>query len=271
MLAQRLLVVIALIPVGVFFAVLGGWPYALFITLVLVLAAWEYWRIFRRGGYAPLAGVLLPGVAVLVLTRAAWGLENSHWVLSALILVTMTVHLVVMASTHTAQAVDFTITLTGLLYIGWLGAYLISLRALSGGLWWLLLVIPIVGIGDTAAYIFGRRLGRHKLASQISPNKTWEGYLANVLFAVLGGLLLANLWQLRYPFLNSTHGLVLGAVLGVVAPLGDLGESMFKRQFGLKEASNLLPGHGGVLDRIDSWIWAAVIGYYLITGFWLNV
>ncbi len=271
MLAQRLLVIIALIPIGVTFAVLGGWAYAAFIALILVVAAWEYWRIFRRGGFAPLAGVLLPGVAILALSRAAWGFDHSHLILSALILVTMLAHMVTMATTHTAQGVDFAITLGGLLYIGWLGSYLISLRALPQGLWWLLLVIPIMGIADSAAFLIGRRFGQHKLAPAISPNKTWEGYLAGVVFAILSGLLLAWLWRLRYPELHLSQGLVLGVMIGVFAPLGDLGESMFKRQFGVKEASHLLPGHGGVLDRIDSWIWAAVIGYYLITGLWLTV
>ncbi|WP_299029309.1 CDP-archaeol synthase [uncultured Thermanaerothrix sp.] len=271
MLAQRLLVIIILIPIGVTFAVLGGWPYAAFIALILVVAAWEYWRIFRRGGFAPLASVLLPGVALLVFSRAAWGFDYSHLILSALILVTMLAHMVAMAATHTAQGVDFAITLGGLLYIGWLGSYLISLRALPQGLWWLLLVIPIIGIADSAAFLIGRRFGQHKLAPAISPNKTWEGYLAGVVFAILSGLLLAWLWQLRYPALQPSQGLILGVIIGTLAPLGDLGESMFKRQFGVKEASHLLPGHGGILDRIDSWIWAAVIGYYLITGLWLSV
>ncbi|RPJ37909.1 MAG: CDP-archaeol synthase, partial [Chloroflexi bacterium] len=101
-----------------------------------------------------------------------------------------------------------------------------------------------------------------------SPNKSWEGYVGGVIGGALFALLMASIWQLRAPAVTPMKGLILGFVICAIVPLGDLGESMLKRCFGVKDSSNLLPGHGGVLDRIDTWLWAAPIGYYLILYAW---
>ncbi len=95
------------------------------------------------------------------------------------------------------------------------------------------------------------------------------GYAWGVAFSTLGCTLLALLWQPYAHTIQPIHGLLLGLVLSVVAPLGDLGESMIKRQLGVKDSGKLLPGHGGVLDRIDTWLWAAPIGFYLILFLWI--
>ncbi len=84
------------------------------------------------------------------------------------------------------------------------------------------------------------------------------------MFATLGTALLAALWHMRAPMITAEDGLLIGLIISVISPLGDLGESMLKRSFGVKDASHLLPGHGGVMDRVDSWLYAAPIGYYLI-------
>ncbi|MDZ4158765.1 MAG: CDP-archaeol synthase, partial [Anaerolineaceae bacterium] len=110
---------------------------------------------------------------------------------------------------------------------------------------------------------------RHKLAPRVSPRKTWEGYLGGIVTGCAGTVLFAALWNLAAPAITPLKGLVIGLVLPVLAPLGDLGESMLKRQFGIKDSSSILPGHGGVLDRIDTWIWAGVLGYYMITWLWM--
>jgi phosphatidate cytidylyltransferase len=88
--------------------------------------------------------------------------------------------------------------------------------------------------------------------------------VGGILFSMLFTALIAALWHLRAPAITPLAGLIIGAVMSILCPIGDLGESMLKRQFGLKDSSNLLPGHGGIFDRIDSWLWAGVIGYYLV-------
>ena len=98
----------------------------------------------------------------------------------------------------------------------------------------------------------------------VSPKKSWEGYLGGILVGGLGGWGLAALWNIASPAVLPIHGLILGIIISILAPLGDFGESMIKRQFSIKDTSKILPGHGGIFDRIDSSLWAAFIGYYLI-------
>lgn len=267
MLANRLKVVIILIPIGVGVIVLGGWAYTGLVALMLAVAAWEYWRMFTRGGVKPFAWILIPGTALLAVARALWGFEYNDLILSGIALAAMTAHTVLCERGCTNPASDFGATIGGLIYLGFLGSYLISLRSLPGGMWWMLLAIPTIGIGDSGAFFIGRKFGRRPLAPLVSPLKTVEGYFGGLLFSILGGWLLASLWGLRFAGMAPWHGLALGAVLGVLAPLGDLGESMLKRQFGVKDTSGIFPGHGGMMDRMDSWIWGGVISYYVITLF----
>lgn len=267
MLANRLKVVIIIIPIGVGVVVLGGWAYTGLITLMLGVAAWEYWRMFTRGGVLPIGWILIPGVALLTVSRAVWGFEYNDLLLSGMTLAAMAAHTVQCERGCKNPASDFGATVGGLIYLGFLGSYLISLRSLPGGMWWVLLAIPTIGIGDSGAYFIGRRFGRRPLAPLVSPQKTVEGYFGGLLFSILGGWLLAYLWGVRFPAMLPWHGLVLGAVLGVLSPLGDLGESMLKREFRVKDTGRLFPGHGGMMDRMDSWIWGGVISFYVITLF----
>ncbi len=268
MLIQRLLVVAVLAPVVVALIVLGGWAYTALIALALGLAAWEFWRMFRQGGYAPSAVVLIGGTVLMVLLRAWQGFTGGEALLSFLTLIAMGVHVFHYERGIDKPASDFVITVGGIVYVGWLGSYLISLRNLNDGLWWMLLVLPAVWFADSGAFFIGRRFGRHKLAPRCSPHKSWEGYLGGVASAALLSAALAAVWQNYTPAITPLRGLLVGVVIAILTPLGDLGESMLKRQFGVKDTSRILPGHGGILDRIDSWLWAVIIGYYLIVWFW---
>ncbi len=166
---------------------------------------------------------------------------------------------------------DFAVTISGALYIGWLGSYLVSLRALPDGLWWLWVTLPAVWLADSGAYFIGKRFGRHKLSPRLSPKKTWEGYVGGILFGSLGSIGWVALWEIwlpASPIITPLKVALLGLAIAVITPLGDLGESMIKRQVGIKDSSHLIPGHGGVFDRIDSWLWAGVIGYYFVTWFY---
>lgn len=266
MLAKRVLVVAILLPVGLLVVFEGGLLFVVFVALALGTAAWEFVQLFRAGGLRPAGFLVVSGVVGLTFVRTLENQEIVFPLVSLIVLLSMTVHLIEYERGVDHSATDFGVTLAGVLYFGWIGAYLISLRFLPHGEWWLLLVLPAVWLADTAAYTFGRRFGRHKLSKRLSPNKSWEGYLAGILAAGAGTPLLAWGWSLLDPGLPVTPlgGALLGLVLAAVTPLGDLGESMVKRQVGVKDSGNLLPGHGGVFDRIDSWLWAGVIGYYLV-------
>jgi len=268
MLASRLKVAIVLIVVGVTAVVLGGYYFLGLVLFMLGLAAWEFGQLFKTGGFTPALGVLVPGAILLSLTRYFLSFQYADAILAGLVLIAMAVHTLRCGQGCQTPASDFTITVAGLAYVGWLGSYLISLRNLPDGLYWMMLAIPAIAIGDTGAYFFGRTFGKHKLAPYISPKKTVEGLIGGFLCTILGGVGLAALWGSLSPAIHWQQGLILGAVLGVIAPLGDLGESMLKRQFNVKDTGTIFQAHGGMLDRMDSWIWGAVISYYLITWLW---
>jgi phosphatidate cytidylyltransferase len=270
MLRQRVIVVAVLLPIGLVLIYLGGYPYLVFMALILGLASWEYAKLFKAGGMEPASPILVLGTLVIAVSRAFAGFDNSDWIFGFFIILSMIYHMIAYERGRDQAGTDFAITLSGILYIGWIGSYLISLRNLPDGVWWFLIALPSVWAADSGAYFYGRKYGRTKLSPRLSPKKTWEGYIAGIVSGIIIGALFA-LWFGNYAAINSgitpVRGAILGLVLSVVAPLGDLGESMFKRQFGVKDSSNLLPGHGGVFDRIDSWIWGGLLSYYLITWF----
>jgi phosphatidate cytidylyltransferase len=264
MLKERLLVLIPLIPAAVAFVVVGGWWFTIGLGLILAVTGWEYWRLFKRGGYDPSVSLLTISPALFVLLRAVFGFLYSDIALVIAIFATLAIHLVRFEKGSQTAALDFGITLGGVLYIGWLGAYFASVRTLPHGEWWLLMVLASIWISDGGAYLIGRHFGKHKISTYASPNKSWEGYFGGFLFAAIFCPLIAFLWQVNAPEITPLKGLVLGTLLSLICVIGDLGESMFKRHFKVKDSSNLIPGHGGFFDRIDSWLWAIPIGYYFI-------
>lgn len=268
MLRQRLLVLIFLIPIFIFFLAQGGIAFTLLITLMLGIGAWEYWRIFNQGGFEPSRSILIIGVSTLTLARGLFGLPASEFVLAIACLAAMARHVVGYERGDSQPAINFSITAGGLVYLGWLGPYMLSIRDLPDGMWWLLLVLASIWFADGGAYFIGSKFGHTKMAPITSPKKSWEGFAGGAAFCLLLTPLIAALWQLRAVTVTPIRGLIIALVLSLLAPMGDLGESMLKRQFGVKDSSHLLPGHGGFLDRMDTWIWSAVIGYYLIVFLW---
>jgi phosphatidate cytidylyltransferase len=270
MLAKRTIVTLILLPIGLTLIVLGGPLYNGFIALILGLAAWEYGRIMRAGGLKPSSVLIILGAVLIAITRAYNGFEDASWVISLILLASLTFHLVEYERGQPHSATDFGVTVGGALYLGWIGSYLISVRSLPDGNWWLLVVLPAVWFADSGAYLVGSRIGHHKMSPRLSPKKSWEGYFGGILFGVIGTVLLViflRYWYRVDSVITPLNGALIGLLMAVVTPLGDLGESMFKRQVGLKDSGKLLPGHGGVFDRIDSWLWAGVVGYYAIV--WL--
>jgi phosphatidate cytidylyltransferase len=269
MLVERIIVGLIIVPLVLFVIVAGNWIFAAGVTIILGTAAWEYWRMVKRGGFKPSAFVLMGGVVLMSLSQFFFGFKGSELVFSLLVLITMFLAIRKLEEGSDQPASEFAISLAGLVYLGWIGIYMVALRTIPDGQWWMLTALPAAWFGDIGAYFIGVRWGRHKFSPRVSPKKTWEGYLGGIPFAVLGTAGLAAIWHLSAAAITPEKGALLGLVIGILSPLGDLGESMLKRQFGIKDTSGILPGHGGVMDRIDSSLWAAVIGYYLITIFML--
>jgi len=265
---KRTLTALGLAAIGLPAIIFGGVFYYLLIAVVLAGSAWEYIRLYRAVRYEPNEIVTIG--SVLGIATARFFFEEAAIPLFVLsILLAMGVHLVAYERGRDQAALDFAVTLAGIVYLGWLGSYLLDLRQFPQGGWWLMIVLPIVWGGDTGGYSIGVPYGKHKMAPRLSPNKSWEGYAAGLFTSVAVGAFFSYAFsslghQPLGGLITAVQGGFLGLVIGALAPLGDLGESMFKRQGGLKDSSNFFPGHGGFFDRIDSWIWGAALGYFVI-------
>lgn len=152
-------------------------------------------------------------------------------------------------------------TMAGILYIGWLLSNFVALRNLEDGRGWVFLAILSTFASDSSAYFVGRALGKHKIAPYISPKKSWEGTIAGVAGAIIASTVLVYLFKLP---VNFWEVIVLGLCISVAGQLGDLVKSLFKRNMAVKDSGNILPGHGGFLDRMDSLAFAGVIVFYFV-------
>ena len=266
MLSQRVKAAAVFVPLVLILIYFGGWAFNLFIVLVLVWAALEFSRVFGKLGYRPFTPLLIAGVLLFLLQR--WFLTEDHlgWLLSLLIFSSALTALVQYESGVKEAAAGFITNLAGMLYLGWVGSFFIALRAVPNGLGWTLTALPATWLADSGAYFFGRWFGKRQLAPKLSPKKTWAGMGGGIVWGTLSGLLLVLLWRAvgwlpaRTPL---WQGALMGLVLAILTPIGDLLISLFKRSAGLKDTGDLIPGHGGVLDRIDTWIWGALLGYYM--------
>jgi phosphatidate cytidylyltransferase len=272
MLRERTAVALMFLPLVMWVISEGRALFAVAITLILCLAVYEYGALFQNRGSRPARPLMVAGVALIAVSRSLAEFEWGAEVLGALCLAAMVWHLVDYERGAPGAGSDFAVTLSGMIYIGWIGSYLISLRELPGGTWWFMTALSAVWLADSGAYMIGSILGRHRMTPRLSPKKTWEGYFGGVVCGALGASALVALWRLgadASSALDMNSGLFLGAVIAALSPLGDLGISMFKREFKVKDTGTLLAGHGGSLDRIDSWLWAGVLGYYL--ALWLTL
>lgn len=270
MLIKRAASAAAIIIFGLALALAGGWVFSLGLALILATAAWEYANMFKKGGYAPASAILV--TATFVCTAINWfnDIELFLAVFSAFSLLIIAYHIFSFSKKQSTGGIDLAASLSGLVFITFLGSYLVRLRFLPDGLFWVIIAVAPAGISDIGAYFFGSAFGRHKLAPNLSPGKSLEGYLGGVFTAVVTGYASALIAGLFNPGFSGQEGLLVGSIVGLVCPMGDLGKSLMKRQFNLKNTSNLIPGHGGVLDRVDTWLWAGPISFYLISYFLLK-
>jgi phosphatidate cytidylyltransferase len=264
---RRLITALVLLAIGMPALLFGGVLFFIFLGFFIVMAAYEYTRLFRGVQIKPSTWITVGGVFLILVTRDFFP-DYASVTFSALLLVALGYHAISYERGRDKAIFDFAATAAGLAYLGWVGAYLLDLRNLPNGGWWVFLVLPSVWMADSGAYSIGRAYGRHKLAPRLSPKKSWEGYWAGVFTGTLFGGFFAFAYTTWGPLeLSIWQGAILGLILSVVAPLGDLGESLFKRPAGIKDSGNFIPGHGGAFDRLDAWLWAAVIGYYYIQWF----
>lgn len=261
-LGSRLLVATAGLPLVLGAAYLGGW-WLFFLALAAGLTALhELYAITR-----PLRPLVIAGYAGLVLVLLGIELDGLAWGTGG-VLVALAFAFLLKGITETRGSATVAVSTT-VLGVAWIGlglgcAMLIRDIPLYGREAIYAVLLSVFG-ADTAAYAVGRLVGRHKLAPAISPGKTWEGFVAGVVGAVVVSFFV--LWEDRHEFLTVGEALVLGLVVALAGAAGDLFESSVKRDMQVKDAGHLLGGHGGMLDRIDSLLFASAASYYLILAF----
>jgi phosphatidate cytidylyltransferase len=263
MLAQRLITAAIGIPVLVGIILLGGIVYAVVAAAVLALAALEFCAVADSSSESrplwrpqPLALTAAVGV-VLVVAGAEAGLDEWSGAIAAAIALTLVVAM--LRADAPRDFANWIAAATAIIYIGFLGSHLVLLRDLDDGAKWVLLAVLGTWATDTFAYAVGRLIGRRKLAPRISPGKTIEGTAA----AIVGGL--ASVFVLGQVFdlpMSTAEAVLLCVIFPPFAIIGDLAESFVKRGAGVKDTSELVPGHGGFLDRLDSLLFTVPLVYY---------
>lgn len=254
MLRQRLLSVALLLPVAAWAVYMGGLWFFAMVALAAGLAGYEFFEMMAAGGHK----LSLPfGLALifLFLLEARHPLELwGKFFLTAIIVGSLIWHLSWPGQT---PALDWALTLAGGLYIGWLSAHFISLREMPNGGWWAVFAFALAWLGDAGAYFAGHLWGKHRLFPRLSPGKTWEGAIAGAFCTLVAAFLFGHFVRI-----GLLHRALLGLAMAALSPFGDLAVSMFKRQVKVKDSGGLIPGHGGMLDRIDSVLFSVVVVYY---------
>jgi phosphatidate cytidylyltransferase len=238
----------------------GPGPAMFLVTGVLLLAAAELFSALQRGGYAP--ATLLGLVAVGSMSGAAYWKGETALPLVVALSVIFTLLWFLVGVTRVAPTMNAAVTVFGIMYVGLLGSYAGLILRLQDGQGVLIGVVVAVVANDVGALVVGRQAGRAPLAPNISPNKTIEGTVGGSLASILVSFIVLGIIGVA-PW-DGAKALELGLVVAIAAPLGDLCESMIKRDLGVKDMGTVLPGHGGLLDRFDALLFALPAAYYLL-------
>jgi phosphatidate cytidylyltransferase len=291
----RILTAAALLVPVVWVIIEGGLPYLLVVTAFVLLGQREFYHLIEAKGARPLWGLGLAAGAALQLVAYVGNAYYATLLMTASLLVLMVAQLRKRNMTESLASISG--TFFGVFYVGWLMSHAIVLRefyekgekglillldpadldrlhlAPDAGIFFFVFTLTVVINCDTGAYFVGRAYGRHKLAPRISPGKTVEGAAGGILWGTVAGLICKGIFDQFWPSLSASLDwaavVVFGIVLAIVGTIGDLVESLLKRDAHLKDAGGLLPGMGGVLDRIDAPLLAIPVMHYMLLGYLL--
>jgi len=269
----RLLTILVAVPIIVACTYIGGWLFFVLVTALALLSLNEFYSLMNKKGCHPSypIGFL---VTLFFMWFTTYTVRHPHWEPYATGILTTAIIITFAGGIFLRKAQDSTInasiTLLGILYVGWMFSYLTLIREMNppGALFWknhgayLFFLMISIWACDTAAYLVGTYFGKVKLSPYISPKKTAEGAIAGLVVGIVAAYIFG-----QFTGMNSVHAVILGAIIGLVGQISDLVESLIKRDAGVKDSSSLVPGHGGALDRMDSFILTAPIMYYYISWF----
>ena len=272
MLKKRIITSLWFVPLLIIVVWFGGEAgFTALMVVFGVLAALEFYRMVSISKAPPFTYFGLIWTALFILSRNSELLArlephfNPSLVTPLLLTSAVVLPLIGLLSRRQKEGAFTTWgwTIAGILYVGWLLSYLVALRGLDGGRNWVFLALFTTWASDTAAFFIGGKLGRHKLAPNISPGKTWEGATGGILGAIIVSILFFTATPFHLP-LTYWQAIPLSILVSIFGQVGDLVESLLKRNMGVKDSGKLMPGHGGVLDRMDSIIFAGIVVYYYV-------
>jgi phosphatidate cytidylyltransferase len=260
-------------PLTIALIYFGGWVLAFALGVISALGAWELYRMARAQGHEPLdtAGIVIAACVPLLVHGTYLGVIRASITIAVMVLILLTASVIWVRGTSRKPLVALSLTIAGVVYPS-LVTYMYPIRyhdyavgPLAGTV---LLMLPILltWATDTGAYAFGRMFGRHKLIPSVSPGKTIEGAIGGIVVAIIVAWVYVTFVLRPYAHLAMLPlwTTVFAIVLSIVGQTGDLAESLFKRDVGVKDSSNLLPGHGGILDRFDSLFFVLPVAYLLL-------
>jgi phosphatidate cytidylyltransferase len=302
-LTQRLLTAIVALPFVIYLLILGGIPFTLLVATAALVGLYEFYAMMEARGFKPMktTGYVL-GVAFVMVAHF-----GDEYFLAITVTFSALIPMVIQLMKRDVRTsiIGMSVTIFGMLYVAWLlahailvrnlgvelveryGGQLIGLRgmvdaavqqeaAFTIGVFYIFLVFACTFLNDTGAYFAGRFFGKHKLAPIVSPKKTWEGAVGGVIWAVAGACIITfifNTWIPGGHFLQLSYGAaaLLGFVIGVVGDIGDLVESLIKRDADIKDSGWIIPGHGGILDRADALLFTFPVTYYFAKTYYFII
>ncbi|MGQ0847692.1 MAG: phosphatidate cytidylyltransferase [Actinomycetota bacterium] len=249
-------IISALVLVGLFMATLlmGGWFFTGFVGAVMVIAVGELYATLRRHGFVPIALFGLLGTAG---AAVAMHLGGPGPLMFVTLLSAMAVVLFFSVVPRRRPLDNATVTIFGAAWVSLL-AFAVGIGASPNALPLVLLLVVLVALFDIGSYFAGKAMGRHPMAPELSPKKTWEGYVGGI---VLSGAAATFLSTVDWFLIDLSQSVVLTVIVAVFSPIGDAAESLVKRSLGVKDMGSVLPGHGGMLDRIDGLLFVAPAAY----------
>lgn len=258
-LLKRIIVAIIFIPLILWIFWNGGLPLGIFLALVALLQTWELQKLFLMKGIS--LPIIIALLSVFVFLSASYfafhKLLFAYFLIFLFLFFTELLKKQIQGSVQRISAAVFSVTYTGLLL-----SSIVRISVLPDGNRMILALLILIWITDTFAYFVGISFGKHRNIFQVSPNKSLEGCLAGISFALIFALAL-----FKIGFLEWNSLLLAALAAGIIGQLGDLFESLLKRDFGVKDSSHVLPGHGGLLDRFDSLLFAAPCYYFFLLMF----
>ena len=285
-LKQRVITALVALPIALVLLILGGVWFSLLILFLVLVGESEFYRIVEMKGVEPMR---ITGYILSILLVVVAYFSNEYYLNLILTMAILFIFIMQLYRRDVKTAISsISSTIVSIVYVAWLISHGILLRNIGNelvskygivlkkitmliqkpdymGLAYVVLVVAVTFLADTAAYFVGKSMSKHKLAPVVSPKKTWEGAIAGVVTAIITAVLTKWIMAIKMDVLYIS---ILGLLLGIFGILGDLSESLLKRDVNIKDSGTIFPGHGGVLDRLDSLMFNVPITYYFVKTYY---